>query len=113
MSSYRPRPESQLRSRAFVPSNRLAETRVPYQRGRPAFQLVGDKRKASQRVGDWRIQRVSSVRDRKPVFVKIFRTWLSTVRSDRTSFLATSLFESAFATSSATSRSRAVNGSGD
>jgi hypothetical protein len=55
---------------------------------------------------------VSSVRDRKPVFVKIFRTWLSTVRSDRTSFLATSLFESACATSSATSRSRAVNGSG-
>ncbi len=28
----------------------------------------------SQRLGDWRIQRVSSVRDRKPVFVKMFRT---------------------------------------
>ena len=43
----------------------------------------------------WNNQRVSSVRDLRPVFVRILRTWLSTVRSERTNLLATSRFDKA------------------
>jgi len=43
----------------------------------------------------WSSQRVSSVRDLRPVFVRILRTWLSTVRSERTNLLATSRFDKA------------------
>jgi hypothetical protein len=89
---YRPRPDSQPRSRASV-----RVTVSPKRGAQSAWQarlpIGGRGGKAGQRVGDWRIQRVSSVRERRPVFVKMFRRWLSTVRSDSTSLLATSLFE--------------------
>jgi hypothetical protein len=65
------------------------------QRAHPFSCHLHDGRSYDMPARFWNNQRVSSVRDLRPVFVRILRTWLSTVRSERTNLLATSRFDKA------------------